>query len=108
MIRAYVHTQEKSAYINKFCCTTSTAFLLFFFTLQLTHFFFPSPSSPSRSCHSTQRQRARSPVPERVPAGHGIKPHRGILLRTGPSFLAELHVQVQGYRGRGPETSVTP
>lgn len=80
-------------------------FLLYFFTLQLTHIF--SPPSPSRACHSSQRQCTGSSFPERVPAGHGVKPNGGILLRTGPSFLAEFHIQVQSYRGRGPETSVT-
>ncbi len=107
MIRAYVHTQEKCIYKQILLQNQNRffSFLLCFLTRQLTHIFFPSPS---RACHSTQRQRAGSSFPERVPAGHGVKPNRGILLRTGPSFLAELHIQVQGYRSRGPKTSLTP
>lgn len=64
--------------------------------------------TPSRSRHPTQRQLTGSALPKRVPAGHGVEPHRGLLLRTGPTVPAELHVQVQGHSGRGPETSVTP
>lgn len=70
--------------------------------------FFYFSSSPTRACHSTQRQRTGSPFPEGVPAGHGVQPNGGVLLRTGPPLLAELHVQVQSYGGRGPETPVTP
>lgn len=63
---------------------------------------------PSRTGWSSQRQCTGSSFPERVPAGHGVKPNGGILLRTRPSFLAEFHIQVQSYCGRGPETSVAP
>lgn len=80
-------------------------FLLYFSILWLTHIFFPS--LPSRAGLSSERQRTRPSFPERVSAGHGVKPHRGVLLRTGPSVLAELHIQVQSYCGRGPETPVT-
>lgn len=99
----YIH--RKSVHINKLYCTTRLFFLFFCTPLFSSSTLF---SSPSRARHSTQRQCAGSSFPERVPAGHGIKPNRGILLRTGPSFPAELYIQVQGYRGWGPETSVTP
>lgn len=85
----------------------SLIFKTFFLILSL----FSSPPFsplPSRTGCSSQRQCTGSSIPERVPAGHGVKPNRGILLCTGTSFLAEFHIQVQSYCGWGPKTSVAP
>lgn len=92
-------------YIHRKCSIAKPIFFLYslyLFTFQLT----PFSSLPSRSCDSTKRQRTRSSFPERILAGYGIKPNRGVLLCAGPSLLAELHIQVQGYSSWGPETPV--
>lgn len=107
----FMHIHRKAAYINKCSCK----FGFFFFFLFFAFFVFVSLLSSQtyfsalhRPRHSAQRQRTGSSLPEGVPARYGVKPHRGVLLRTRPSLPAELHIQVQGYRGWGPETSVAP
>lgn len=98
---------RKSLYINN-----KKARFFFLFSLVLLHhstnpLLHHYPHSIFRACHSSQRQHSGSSFPEGVSAGHGVKPNRGVLLRTRSSFPAELNVQVQSYSCRGPETAVT-
>ena len=104
LIWVYADTRAKCTRVNKSYCNS----ISFPFSLFHTWFFLFFLSAPCRSRHSTQRKCAGSSLPERVPAGHGVKSHGGVLLRPGPPLPAELHFQVQGHRGRGPETSVPP